>query len=621
MADDDELERGAHLKLAQRHRVVVPGTLHGPRVWQAELHSPGTLGAASVTFSTSGNLPKESKLVFVFPDTGWGFPDVPLVVVAASAGRPSPRAKAVWHRATHTLDVTTLDEDIEAGAMITLTVAGVATPACATPSGELVATTFEKKVARNTVPPSTRGGHVIDGPTRMTIPSLVPGLIAGERRWMPLNCCPNAVADVSLDLKVTGSIPAGGKILVELAHDGGWDMDATPKISLDVRPPTSLHVLGPVAVTATWHKDQQALEMRLLDGLIPMQSTIKLLVHQVHNPVGERPEAIARVTTLVSNGGVIDGPVKVTMARISELRELDFAKASEAFARHDPKDGLLTLETVVAALKELSIRTSVDALRTSGLQCTPIEEPNPAAAAPPVHKKGEVAPVIPPTITRDGVSHEAFLNYFTTVYTPAFKFGEELRTVAGRGLLPRLRELALNGCDVNAKDGAGWTALHYAAEHGALKAIHALVDAAPALHVDAVDVAGWTPLMCAAANGHITVISRLLELGANVNHKSKEGRTALHWAASRGMEGAVSFLLLGGAEIDAIDRSKWTALHCAAVHGNVGCGKLLLEYGADLATTDALGRSGWTYWDAPAAALLQGHIEKLQAMGMLAKKS
>ncbi|OQR86181.1 hypothetical protein ACHHYP_10857 [Achlya hypogyna] len=616
---EEELERGANLKLAQRHRVVVPGLLHGRRVWQADLHSPGTTGAATVEFSTSGLLPKESKLVLAFPDTGWGFPDEPLVNITASSGRPAPRAKAKWHRGSNTLDIMTLDEEIEPGAHITLKVAGVATPACATPSGELVMTTFEKKVYRNTVPPSTRGGHVIDGPTRMTIPSLVPGPIAGTRKWLPLNCCPNAVADVSLDFTVMGAIPTGGRILIELVPDGGWNMASHPNVTIQVRPHTSLQAVGPVSVAGTWHENQQALEVQVVDGAVPMQSTLKLLIRQVRNPSGERPEGIARVTTLVAAGGVIDGPVKMAMARISELREIDFANATTAYHNQDAKDGVVFLDGIVAALKELSIRTTAEGLRSSGLQLTSVEENN-VVASTPSHKKGEATPSAPASVHRDGATLESFLNFFTTVYTPAFKFGEELRTVAGRGLLPRLKELVHGGCDANAKDGAGWTALHYAAEHGVLKAVNVLVDASPKLEIDARDVAGWTPLMCAAANGHITVISRLLELGADVNIKSTEGRTALHWAASRGMEGAVSFLLLGGADKDTTDRAKWTALHCAAVHGNVGCAKLLVEYGAELNVLDALGRNVWSYWEPPAAAVLQGHVEKLQAMGMLAKK-
>ncbi|OQS05015.1 hypothetical protein THRCLA_02805 [Thraustotheca clavata] len=618
-----QLERGAELKLAQRHRVVVPGNLQGECVWQAELHSPGTTGAASVQFITSGELPKESKLVLVFPDTGWAFEEEPHAVIKAALGQPAPRARAKWTKASCTLEITTLDDDIEAGTNINLILAGVTTPECATPSNELTITTYEKTIYRNTVPPSIRGGHIIDGPTKVTIPSLVPGQINGTRKWMPLNCCPNAIADVALDFIATGAIPKGGKILIELVLGDGWDMNIKPNVTITLRTHTSIQAIrsGSVVLNSLWQKDQQALEIQIVEGVIPMLSTVKLLIHQVTNPNGERSEGVARVTTLVNQGGVIDGPVKVQMARISELREIDFARATAAFEAQENKNGLISVESIITALAALSIQMTDESLRASNLKLTLIEE---QASAPVIHggkKEKDASAATPIVVVHEGTTIVDFLNFFTTIYTPAYKFGEELRTAAARGLLSRLKELVLCGCNPNTKDGAGWTALHCAAEHGVIKAVNVLVEAAPNIEINSRDVAGWTPLMCAAANGHITVISRLLELGADVNCASTEGRTALHWAASRGMEGAVSFLLLGGADKGAVDNSKWTPMHCAAMHGNVGCAKLLLEYGADLNQIDALGRSCWKYWEPQASSLLQSHIEKLESMGLISKKT
>ncbi|KAH9130060.1 hypothetical protein LEN26_008892 [Aphanomyces euteiches] len=617
MSDDEELERGAELQLAQRHRVLIPGALHGLKLWEAAVHSPGTTGQATLQFGIAGALPKESTIVVEFPDAGWRMDKEPNITIKASLGRVPPRGKAHWDGAT--LCITTLDEDIEAGATLTIVVSGVTTPACATAATELTVTTFEKKILRSTVPPSIRGGQIIDGPSKMTIPTLPPGCLHGARRWTPFNSCPNAVADVLLELGVNGAIPTHGKILVELAVEdgGGWEMPLHPSVAAKVRPAAS------VALAATWTPDQHVLELGLTDGELPMGSVVHITISGVKNPPVERPASTARVTTLVhQGGGVIDGPGKIQVARISALREIDLARAAATFTAFGPNEhGLLPLPKAIDAYGSLAIALIKEQLPLQ-LKLTVVEEahelPPVAAAPPPASKKAKeeanAAPAQPPP-PKEFVARDDFVNFFTTIYTPAFKYGQDFRASAGRGHLDRVQELMATGCDPNAKDGYGWTALHYAADRGVLEVVDALAN----VDLNAQDVAGWTPLMCAAANGHVAVISRLLELGADLSVPSGEGRTALHWAATRGMDAAVRLLVVGGAAVDAMDRSKWTPLHCAAMHENVHCAKVLLEYGATLSSVDALGHSVLEYSDDSIALQLQAHVQKLEAMGIQPK--
>ncbi len=88
-----------------------------------------------------------------------------------------------------------------------------------------------------------------------------------------------------------------------------------------------------------------------------------------------------------------------------------------------------------------------------------------------------------------------------------------------------------NAPDVNARDKAGFTALHLAAEFGTPEIITALLDAGA--KVDAGDKYGSTALLAAATYGTPEHIAALLDAGANVNARTMNGLTALYWAAKR----------------------------------------------------------------------------------------
>jgi ankyrin repeat protein len=73
-------------------------------------------------------------------------------------------------------------------------------------------------------------------------------------------------------------------------------------------------------------------------------------------------------------------------------------------------------------------------------------------------------------------------------------------------------------------------------------------------------------------------VSSLLDKGADIYAKNKEGRTALHLAAWMGHEAVARSLLEKGAIVEAKDNDGWTAQHCAAFTGQEAVELLLKAF-------------------------------------------
>jgi ankyrin repeat protein len=77
------------------------------------------------------------------------------------------------------------------------------------------------------------------------------------------------------------------------------------------------------------------------------------------------------------------------------------------------------------------------------------------------------------------------------------------------------------------------------------------------------NVKGRTPLMLAAFRGDAAAVIDLLEGGADVNARDRDGDTALMFAAFRGHALVVALLLQYGANVYARARNGWTAKRAA----------------------------------------------------------
>ena len=153
---------------------------------------------------------------------------------------------------------------------------------------------------------------------------------------------------------------------------------------------------------------------------------------------------------------------------------------------------------------------------------------------------------------------------------------------AQQGDLATVRRLLRGGADVNAAQGDGMTALHWAAERGDEALGEVLIYAGA--RVDAgTRIGHYTPLHLAARAAHAPVVELLLRAGSDPNAKTtNSGASPLHLAAASGDARVVALLVEGGAAVNARE-SAWgqTPLIFAAANNRVAAIRALLDAGAD----------------------------------------
>jgi ankyrin repeat protein len=183
--------------------------------------------------------------------------------------------------------------------------------------------------------------------------------------------------------------------------------------------------------------------------------------------------------------------------------------------------------------------------------------------------------------------------------------------------------LAADPTQINAKDKLGNTPLHYAAFHGNLPAVKALIDAGAdvkaknsygpflpgdlggafwsgsqthqdpvfLLQMHGVNTAdmqnGYTPLdLTMFSSRHKEIVDLLLAKGADVNAQASSGATPLFWAVMRDQKDDVVTLLAKGANVNLADAYGDTILDCALHLNYVGLVPILVDHGADVNAVD-----------------------------------
>jgi ankyrin repeat protein len=151
---------------------------------------------------------------------------------------------------------------------------------------------------------------------------------------------------------------------------------------------------------------------------------------------------------------------------------------------------------------------------------------------------------------------------------------------AKNGSRAELRALIQKKVDVNAAEGDGTTALHWASYRDDLESADLLLRAGA--KANAANDLGATPLWTASLNGSLAMVKRLLQAGADPGRALIAGETPVMVASRGGYPDVVEALLANGANPNAHGARGQTALMWAVAQKHPEVVQVLLARGADV---------------------------------------
>jgi uncharacterized protein len=156
---------------------------------------------------------------------------------------------------------------------------------------------------------------------------------------------------------------------------------------------------------------------------------------------------------------------------------------------------------------------------------------------------------------------------------------------AARGDREAVKALLKSAADVNAAQGDGMTALHWASMNGDAELAQMLIVAGA--NVKATTRLGsYTPLYLASQQGHGKIVQALIKSGADLKAGTPNGTTPLMAAAASGELEAVRVLVDHGADVNGKDGVRQqTPLMYAAASNRAAVIAFLASKGADLKAT------------------------------------
>lgn len=144
-----------------------------------------------------------------------------------------------------------------------------------------------------------------------------------------------------------------------------------------------------------------------------------------------------------------------------------------------------------------------------------------------------------------------------------------------------LKELPKRTLDVNARDGSGATALHWAVYQNDQDTASVLIRSGA--HVNAANDLGITPLRLAVVNSSAAMVARLLDAGADPNVTPATDGTPLMVASRIGNAEVVKLLVAHGADVNARESEhQQSALMWAVAERHPEVARVLIEGGGDV---------------------------------------
>ena len=148
-----------------------------------------------------------------------------------------------------------------------------------------------------------------------------------------------------------------------------------------------------------------------------------------------------------------------------------------------------------------------------------------------------------------------------------------------------VKALIKQAADINAAQGDGMTALHWAAMNGDTELAQMLVYAGANVKATT-RIGAYTPLYIASQQGRAAVLEVLITAGADAKPGTANGTTPLMAAAQAGSVEAVTLLIEHGADVNAKDGVReQTPLMYAAAANRAAVIELLASKGANLKAT------------------------------------
>ena len=132
---------------------------------------------------------------------------------------------------------------------------------------------------------------------------------------------------------------------------------------------------------------------------------------------------------------------------------------------------------------------------------------------------------------------------------------------------------------INETNQEGLTPIMYAAKYGSSPFVKLLAEKGAEINTIEEENKD-TALTLAAKENNANSVSVLIDYGAYVNHKDKDGLNALFWAAYRGNAVIAEMLLKEGAFVNMGTKKETTPLMVAAKEGHKDVVTVLLKYGA-----------------------------------------